>query len=646
LLGKIYVKQKKLDKATECYDEMIKRVEPDSIDAAHAYNLMGDINLQKARLSKELNRDENSIRSGSEYYRKARKITRKLGDDHIEYVNYSLKIADVGALDDQPKSVIACCERILPKLRAQSPNSTDLALCLRKLALHGYAEQQKYTEALALFEESLKILKAKPYAPISEAHRLISEVAYLLRNYDLALEHADAAVKAAPEYSYAHLARGQALENMARERTSNPLDKKKKLQDALESYNKSLEYSPGERYATMNRLSVSVTLAEMEKSSGVKVSQASSLSRYASEAKALSSSAQSGKTPSEPETPRTRPTPAQNQAELAGLLDRVAKLGIKLEDHETRLSQVEERVENLEARMTILEGQVYDLMSAMEMVTNIKSDLNRRIAEAQLGSELLSKLQMERQKLEDREKLIKEFNKNPDLADYFFALLSEIEAAYIAARAVQSKQVDITSDMDKSKSAIISKATHYTSNLVKLIPVVGKAASALIHGIEITATAYNVASRTITLEKIADVSETVTGFDQIALRVAVELTQSNKDKIVGLKGAEIDNNWKEHLKEAKRLGLVGAFTSLMEKNKTQAKLLGRLDAHQVILYLQQERVAQGLRFEEERDVGQSTYKTRHSVIAEQIALAILEPKIKPSTSVANPKASSKCCVVM
>ncbi len=207
-------------------------------------------------------------------------------------------------------------------------------------------------------------------------------------------------------------------------------------------------------------------------------------------------------------------------------------------------------------------------------------------------------------------------------------------------------------------------------------------ASKVVSGIGNLADIHTNVVNQIELQRVTEIAETITDFDQIALRVSVNLTLANQEQIKALNGALVDKDWKTHSKAALSgaydSGISGAvesaLTSFMEDSKTQAKLMGRVEAHKVITYLKQESVAESLKYEDEKDVGKPTYKTRHSVIGEAIAREIRKsgqeiPKesdkvavanIKqneqqPSNSITNQQARSravvsdktaKCCAIM
>ena len=73
--------------------------------------------------------------------------------------------------------------------------------------------------------------------------------------------------------------------------------------------------------------------------------------------------------------------------------------------------------------------------------------------------------------------------------------------------------------------------------------------------------------------------------------------------------------------ESSQGGLESMISSFMQENDSKAKLLGRADGQKVIGYLQEEAVAENLQFAEEERTSTS-YKTRHSVMAEEITLEL------------------------
>ena len=78
------------------------------------------------------------------------------------------------------------------------------------------------------------------------------------------------------------------------------------------------------------------------------------------------------------------------------------------------------------------------------------------------------------------------------------------------------------------------------------------------------------------------------------------------------------SDWKAKIGGLKD-GLEGLITKFLEDNKTQAKVLGRLDAYKVIAYLKKEAVTEGLAALEDEAESSPTRKRKVSLIGSQIA---------------------------
>ena len=155
------------------------------------------------------------------------------------------------------------------------------------------------------------------------------------------------------------------------------------------------------------------------------------------------------------------------------------------------------------------------------------------------------------------------------------------------------------------------------------IDLVGTLASKVIAGAGALADQYtNIQDQNAYL-RITKVVSTITEFDQIALRISVESTLAHKFQLIAMKGARVEDDWRSMMGSVVG-GIEQMMTDFLKVNETKAKLLGRADGQKVILYLQQEAVAENLGVIDAVDM------TRFSAVAGEICS---ELDLKPSDTV-------------
>lgn len=283
-----------------------------------------------------------------------------------------------------------------------------------------------------------------------------------------------------------------------------------------------------------------------------------------------------------------------------------AQIGV----HEVRLDAHDIRLDIIEERLDLLEGRVLGLEDSLGMIRAASERLEQEISAAGSSSAQVQQLLAQQVKLKEREGHIKAFNRNADQRHYFYALLSEMESAYLAAQVMKSGK------LQQEKSEKYGKAAGYAGKIISLIPVIGQAASTLVSGVAYALDLKSCVKEQNAFMRIRNLAPSVVEFDQIAIRVAVESTLRNQEVLGKLNGAEVPRDWKTKLKALKD-GLEGLMTEFLKDNETQAKVLGRLDAYKVIAHLQEEAVAENYSTEEGNEG-----RGRHSVIGQQIISAV------------------------
>lgn len=665
LLGRSYVEEDKPEAARKAQENLLKLVKPDSVEMSDAIDLLADIALKEGEMSRYLFTRKETI----ENLEKALALKIKIhGEESVEVGLYYRKMG-TAYTKMKPEKAIGYYNKSIAILEKVAPNSVDLAFCYYEAGKYEL-KSKNYANVFPFLERSYELfeLSKNPANPKHrwreyEAHRRES-LEYMARakaelgQYDDALVYVERLKAIDVENIYHYRTKTYVLEKrFLKEEPSLDLNQKEqKLKEIITLCDQARKHGILEFEVGALGVKMAAKLAAVEKELYGKVKSRADIARYADLAQTWLVDLVLKQSPVQ--FPDLGPAPkAQDEptSELAKAVEDIKDLGIKVASQEAKIAEIKAEIKTLDSRVASLETKVYDLTSTMALVQSAVTDVDKRIKDANGDAELVANLKLEKAKLEVRRKTIKSFNDDHDLADFFFSLLTELEAAYIAARAVQSGKIDITStSTDPSKAAFIKKVMNYAAILAKLAPVVGGAVSAGLGAVEVVAESYDIAARTIQLKRIAEISETITDFDQIALRLAVKITEENKEKILALNRAKVDRNLKNRFKALKG-GLSNMIISIIDTDQTKATLEGKMVAMRILLHLQQERVSQGLRFEEEKDQDQITYKTRYSVIADKIVEAMIASmaeqeamKSRPSNAVRQPRANGEksCCVVM
>lgn len=593
-IGMLYYTLGKLTEALKCYEKCLtlqEGIAPNSLNVSILYTNIAEIYKTK----------DESIKA-FEYYQKVLAIQERLVPNSLyissTYSNlgvfYHRQLKFDEAMQYYQKSLVI--------REREAPNSLDLALSYSNIGVLFY-DLSKFTESLGLLEKSFCI-KAKYLIPKHPDLILLSNniayTAFLLGKYDVALRYADISISKDPNCKSAHNTRGRILQKVGR------------LDEALQSFDAALACDTGYADAALHRAEVLKEIAKLTGDFGnvtEALSQAQKIektdydqklkARYEAEAKAAKQ-----------DTKVELPKP-EYEAGDQKFLAKLAEMQKEIEKLKERVTIVEEKIETLESRMSILDKKVYDLEHSMTIIHDSLQKIDEQLKNNPNSNDMADLL-LERKKIVEREKEIKRFNQNPDLADYYHALLSEISAAYIVAQVISTEKIEMKT------SSNYQKAASAVNTLVALIPVVGSLATQLITGIATVADSAQNAKDKNALLRIRLVAPTTQEFDKIALRIAVQLTLENEKTIVALKQAMVPSDWKTRVLSLID-GMDELITSFIADNDTLAKLLGRKEGQAVITHLQAPRVAENYRFAEETGESGSPYrKSRNSVIAHSI----------------------------
>jgi hypothetical protein len=288
-----------------------------------------------------------------------------------------------------------------------------------------------------------------------------------------------------------------------------------------------------------------------------------------------------------PEQAFTAGTPEYRE-EVSVLKADIVFLKSKYEELEGRVSSTESNLAKLSKHVDVLE---VNLQNYSVDVENIAERMKSKLAEMDAKVKSLdSAHSMTQQQIQDLQQEqaewkalnvhIRSFNKNPDLRQHYASLVSELEAAYIAAQAIGSEQVD------RSKSEKFTKMGQYLGLLASLIPMVGQIASQVIQGFGSMADLYTNVKDDRGLKRIRAIASDMHSFDMIAIHIAVQITLANYDQIVSMNKAVVEPSWRSALGK-----VADGVAEFVKDNATKAKLLGRAHAQCVISYLQEEGIA-------------------------------------------------------
>ncbi len=552
------------------------------------------------------------------------------------------------------------------------PGSLNLAIAYGNIAIL-YRDSSRFNLALESYQKYLEIkqkILPQNHPDLIYGFYITAKVAKNLKKYDLALSYVETSIQKDRDYKYSHHLKGLILYEQSLSLPDQ--EKKDALEQSLASYKKALELDPSYGDAKVDKLKTETLLLELEKDKFKKASRIQALRLEVSAAQT-----ERPKDNSYDQTKRIKyqqafkdvkielpeaefeiGSPRYKKA-LDNVLEKVSQLETRASVTEARVDIVEARVSSLEARMNILEKKVYNLSDVMAMVDETMSDVKRRIEQEELrqsssqalpsqhkvstGSSKLEDLLQERKKLEERQQHIKRFNQNDDLRHFYFALISELVAAYIAVKAMQSDKF-LT-----NKSSKFTTPTKYVATVISLAPIAGRLVAGLIAGAGRALDTYQTAKTNEEFLRIGNIAASVEDFDKFTLRVSVDLTLAYETEILALQGKKVPEDWKKHVKSLLKGGLEKAMIEFLKDNETEAKLRGRVVGQKTISYLQQEGVAEGLRYEDALDIGLPTFKTSHSVAAMKVVNKITnpDPVDEPSKSVSKASAINKSrCVIL
>jgi tetratricopeptide (TPR) repeat protein len=506
-----------------------------------------------------------------------------------------------------------------------APDSLAVAASLNNIG-NVFNSQGKLDQALNLHYQAYKIgsrdliathpnLISSAYQIANCALKLADQDIEVEDNVNLALEYSDIVIAKDPEYKFAYLTKALALQ------------KQGKLNDSLEVLIQALTIDSSYADAKLAKIELLTKIAEDEAKKGNKVSfeniakkviedfrdaQETKPSTYDQDyiARKTAELILAGIKDVKIELPKQefQIGDARFNQELALRLKKLESLvksqGIKLDLHQDRLNQIENRLD-------ILDDKVLTLEYSMNIIDADIRSLNEKITANQGNSELIAELELDKSKAQARRNIVREFNANPDLGDYYHHLLSELTAIYIASKAIESEQIT------REKTEIYAKGTSYLASACELIPVIGNLAGQIVSFAGSSADAYQNAVNKEDLLKITKLTSSISEFDQIAIRIAIQLTTQNQAEIIRLNQAKIPTNWQSYLTTAITQDLESAISQYLSPDKSQASLAGKKSAHDVIQYLQKNRNAETLRFEEQTGQGQQLQR-KESVISGKI----------------------------
>ena len=516
-------------------------------------------------------------------YKKALEIQERHAPNSLDLAISYYIIGGVYKAQGKLEEAFGQYKKALEIQERHAPNSLDLAISYCNIGLV-YQTQGKLSEALELFQKAFFIQERDliPKHPeLLHNGYFLANTALKLSHYDLALEYGNKLVQKDPTFKYSYDIIGQVLH------------KQKKLEEALKAFNEALKCDPGYADAEAHRLEVLVEI-EREKANFQKIldeiEEAKKLKPTDYDEKKKEEWKKLTRTSREEmqSIPLELPEPefkAGSPEYLEFLESSVKSLKAKIKEHDAQLKIIQDEIEKVKDRLGLLEGHVLDLKDSMGIIQSSLSKIEERIKDAPLNSPLLHTLLEEKQKLQDLEQQIKEINKDADKRHYFYAFLSELESAYLAAQIVKSGK------FKEEKTETYASAAGVIGSALELIPVIGKVASGLLTALGGTVDTHIHVKNKLAFLRIRNLASSVEEFDQIALRTALGATLENTKRLSTLNKAEVPSDWKTKLSGLTD-GLEGLITKFIEDNETQAKVLGRLDAFKILSHLQEDAVAE------------------------------------------------------
>ena len=283
------------------------------------------------------------------------------------------------------------------------------------------------------------------------------------------------------------------------------------------------------------------------------------------------------------------------------------------------IQSIENRLDKLEQRLEILDNEILTFADSIKILNDHIEEIKNKIHNLQINSttsndsnqNLLTQLLRDQERAEEYKKHINEFKQNPDLDDYYHNLVTQLSAVFIASLALKSNQLSFRS------SEKYSKKIKLLSSLCKTIPVIGEIASQIIEYSGSIGNSYQNAIDQTNFSRITDICESPDKFYNIAQIIGIKLTIANKNKITALQQAKITTNWKNFLRTAISKDTEEAFLQYLNRNNSQASILGINQANQIILHLISPDVAKNLRTINSQSSG-SQLKEHELIIAEKI----------------------------
>lgn len=516
------------------------------MDLATSLNNIGDVYLKKKLLNEAL-----------DYFNRSLKITEK---DAPGSLIVAESLNNLGELYKEKKDLdksLSYYQRALEIRKKDSPDSLAVASSLNDIG-NVYQDKGQLDKALKFSEDALKLRMRLGYLVDDHPDLVgnyynICQITFGLENYGKAVQFALNVISKDREYKFAYNILGQALV------------KQGKLDEAVKVFDDVLKIDPNysddaiHKVETLNQITSQerdqVKKAKLIRETVETFKKTSKVQKSDFNQKLIAKQKENAKKSAAKVSEMVR-RQSLNPEDAKNILESIANVNVELPKEEypvgskefhdqiarlekiimaqgQKIDKLESRVDRLEDRIDILDGKVYGLQHSMEIVNQDLAQINSKIDDNSSNQELLKDLRVEKRKSEDRSKAIKEFNQNCDLADYYHNLLSEMTAFYVAAQAVNSGQIN------KSKSESYSTVAGYIATAVSTLPAFGELASKVIEGIGYAADLKHNLTETRNLKRLAELTPSVSEFDQIALRVAVNATKYNIDKIKSLNGAQI-----------------------------------------------------------------------------------------------------------
>jgi len=325
-----------------------------------------------------------------------------------------------------------------------------------------------------------------------------------------------------------------------------------------------------------------------------------------------------------------------NQGVKQGKLEiRQGKLEIRQDKLEVDQHSLEKRVKTLEE---IRIDRIGRLMTMDQIMAIFKSEIKKLSEEESLFSQdslVVEDSEIKRNKDRDEfyEKKIEEIKQNELYSDYYSSLVSELNSLYFATMVVKNDVIK-TNESEKYQ-----KIAAYLKVLYSFIPIVGPLVEGFVDVVALTIDKCKDILTKEKMERFAQLAEGVGEFEQISLRLAINLMDYDEIKkrsmsAIALLGgsnvrdaifsringqiASLGNDDEVEFAKCNSRWFELAKNTYLGSSEKIGSVLGRLDAIRIIALIQEKEFVKNILDESQEKKSNGDIRRVKSIIAESI----------------------------